>query len=84
MSKHRNKQDYALWLSILKHDIKSHPIDIELAYYRQTPNSTTSKKWKLIFNHISFLMETQHMNFFQSLYYTLFWVVNGIIRYYIK
>jgi len=84
MSEHRRKQDYALWLAILNDGIESHPIDIELAYYRQTPNSATSNKWKLIINHINFLMETQQMNLAQSLYYTSYWMANGFIRYFIK
>ena len=84
MSNHRKKQDYALWLAILKEGNKSFPIDIELAYYRQRKNSNTSKKRKLIFSHISFLMETQKMNFIQSIYYTFFWIINGFFRYILK
>ena len=84
MTEHRKKQDYALWLSILKNGNKSYPIDIELAYYRQTPGSATSKKSRLIINHIKFLMETQSMNLIQALYYTFYWMVNGFIRYFIR
>ena len=84
MSEHRRKQDYSLWLSILKSGVSSQPIDLELAYYRQRPNSATSKKSSLIFNHVIFLMETQSMNFFQALYYTFYWMINGFIRYFVK
>lgn len=84
MSEHRRKQDYSLWLSILKKGVSSHPINLELAYYRQRPDSATSKKSALILNHVKFLMETQSMNFFQALYYTFYWMINGFIRYFIK
>lgn len=84
MTEHRRKQDYALWLSILKKNVESQPIDVELAYYRQRPGSATSNKRSLITNHVKFLMETQSMNFIQALYYTTFWMVNGFIRYFIK
>ena len=84
MSVHRRKQDYALWLDILKDGYNSYPIDIELAFYRQTPNSATSNKKKLIINHIKFLMETQSFSLIKAIYYTCFWMVNGFIRYYIK
>lgn len=84
MSEHRRKQDYALWLSILKSGVKSYPIDQELAWYRQTPGSATSKKWKLISRHIQFLRETQNMNILTALYYTTYWMVNGFLRYYVK
>ena len=84
MSEHRKKQDYALWLKILNDGIKSYPIDIELAYYRQRTGSSTNRKWTLIIKHIYFLMETQNMNLLYAIYYTMFWLVNGFIRYYVK
>ncbi len=84
MSNHRRKQDYALWLSILKDGYLSYPINQELAFYRQTPNSNTSKKHKLIIKHILFLMQTQNFNILKSIYYTIYWAINGFFRYYIK
>lgn len=84
MSEHARKQDYALWLAILKSGTKSYGINIELAYYRQVSNSATSKKYKLILKHITFLKETQGFNNFQALYYTTYWMINGFVRYFIK
>jgi teichuronic acid biosynthesis glycosyltransferase TuaG len=83
LSIHRRKQDYALWLSILRSGITSHPIDMELAYYRIRPNSATNKKHKLIIKHVQFLMETQGFSLFKSLYYTTYWILNGIVRYFL-
>ncbi len=84
MSHHRRKQDYALWLKILKDGYFSNPIDHELAYYRQRSGSATSKKYKLIINHLVFLKDTQGLSIISSMYYTIYWIFNGIIRYYIK
>lgn len=84
MSEHARKQDYALWLAILKNEIKSYGIDQELAFYRQVNNSATSKKYKLILKHISFLKNTQGFNTLQAIYYTGYWMVNGFVRYFIK
>lgn len=84
MTNHRRKQDYALWLSILKSGIKSFPIDLELAYYRQRKGSATNKKHKLILNHIKFLMETQEFSVIKAIYFTGYWAMNGIVRYYLK
>lgn len=84
MSSHSRKQDYALWLSILKEGYNSFGLDIELAYYRQVKNSATSKKYKLFFKHILFLMDTQGFGVIKSLYYTFYWVKNGLVRYLIK
>ena len=83
MSEHRRKQDYALWLSILKTGAKSFGLDEELAYYRQRNNSATSNKFNLIGKHFSFLRETQEMNTIQAAKYTILWMVNGLVRYYL-
>lgn len=79
----RRKQDYALWLSILKRDMKSYPLDEELAFYRQRENSATSNKFALIGKHFVFLWKYEKLNPFSSFYYTLMWIYNGLIKYYI-
>ncbi len=84
MSEHARKQDYALWLSILKSGVKSYGLDQELAYYRQVKGSATSKKYKLIWKHVTFLKQTQGFSTLKSIYYTSYWMVNGFIRYFIK
>ena len=84
MSEHRKKQDYALWLNILRDGCFSYGINKELAYYRQVKNSSTSKKHRLIIKHVSFLKKTQGFSTIKAMYYTLYWFKNGIIRYLIK
>lgn len=84
MSEHARKQDYALWLAILKSGTKSYGIDKELAFYRQVSNSATGVKYKLVLKHITFLKETQNFSTINALYYTAFWMVNGFVRYFIK
>lgn len=84
MTEDRIKEDYALWLGILKTGVTSHGLDQELAFYRQHGNSTTSKKHKLILDHYIFLRDNQGLGTFQSLKYTLAWIINGFLRYYIN
>ena len=83
MSEHRRKQDYALWLSILKTGTKSYGLDEELAFYRQRLDSATSNKFKLIGKHFLFLKETQEMRTNQAIKYTILWMINGFVRYYL-
>jgi teichuronic acid biosynthesis glycosyltransferase TuaG len=80
----RVKQDYALWLSILKKGFMSIPLDEELAFYRQRKNSNTNKKYKLVWKHIKFLYKTQDLSVLRTLYYTFWWGYNGIFKYYIS
>ncbi len=78
----RRKQDYALWLAILKEGYPSHPLDEVLAWYRQRKNSTTSNKKKLIIEHFYFLKNQQKLTSVQALYYSFIWGWNGIKKYY--
>jgi teichuronic acid biosynthesis glycosyltransferase TuaG len=79
----RRKQDYALWLSILKKGFHSDPLDIETAFYRQHNSSATSNKIKLILKHIEFLRKNEELNIFKSLYYTFHWGFGGLRKYYL-
>lgn len=84
MPHHRRKQDYGLWLSILKSGQLAYGMEDILAEYRLREGSATSKKWTLIWKHIVFLRETQKFGWFQSLFYTFHWGFNGFIKYYLK
>lgn len=83
MTEGRTKEDYALWLNILKTGVSSYGLDQELAFYRQHKNSTTSKKQKLILDHYRFLKENQKLSSFNAAKYTFYWMVNGVLRYYL-
>ncbi|MFI8604747.1 glycosyltransferase family 2 protein [Cellulophaga baltica] len=79
----RRKQDYALWLAILKKGFKSYPIANETAFYRQHSNSVTSNKFKLIRKHWVFLKKQENLNAIQATYYTICWGIGGFKKYYI-
>lgn len=82
----RRKQDFALWLMILREGHVSLPIRQTLAWYRQVKGSATSQKLSLrvVINHYFFLRRTQHLGRINSTIFTLSWGINGIIRHYIK
>lgn len=84
MSEHRRKQDYSLWLAILKIGVVGFGIDEILANYRLRKGSATSSKYKLILYHIRFLQETQGFNLIKASYYTVFWAYNGFVKYYLQ
>jgi teichuronic acid biosynthesis glycosyltransferase TuaG len=83
MPNYRRKQDYALWLSILKKGFNSVPQQKVLAYYRQRKGSVTNKKYKLIIKHYFFLRQNEKLSRFNSLKYTAYWIWNGLIKYYL-
>lgn len=80
----RRKQDYGLWLSILKRGVNSLPIPYELVRYRVHANSATNKKHKLIIKHWIFLRKQENLNIFESTYYTFWWALNGFKKYFLK
>lgn len=80
----RRKQDYALWLSILKTGVTSLPLDQELAWYRQRVVSNTSNKSKLILGHWKFLRQHEKLNVIESCYYLTCWALGGFVKYFVK
>jgi teichuronic acid biosynthesis glycosyltransferase TuaG len=82
MPPHRRKQDYGLWLKILKSGVKAYGIKEPIAQYRLRKGSATSNKLSLITKHVLFLKETQKFSFAKSVYYTGYWAFNGFIKYY--
>lgn len=80
----RRKQDYALWLSILKRGIKSIPLDETLAYYRQVKGSATNNKSKLILKHIVFLYKHEKIGLVNTIYYFGWYAINGFKKYYVN
>ena len=84
MPEYDTREDYVLWLSILKNGINCYGIDKELAYYRLVKGSHSSKKARLILMHVTLLKKTQGLNTIQALYYTMHWAVRGFVKYYIK
>lgn len=79
----RRKQDYALWLAILRRGFKSYPLDIELAWYRQRKGSATNNKFILIHKHYFFLRKQMKLSVLQATKYTGMWMWNGLIKYYL-
>jgi teichuronic acid biosynthesis glycosyltransferase TuaG len=79
-SNHRNKQDYGLWLSILKKGFMAHSIDGVLGGYRKRRDSATGNKLKMLQKHLFFLMETQNIGFPKAFYYTVCWLYFATIK----
>ncbi|WP_245812682.1 glycosyltransferase family 2 protein [Belliella buryatensis] len=80
----KKRQDFALWLKILKIVPKAYGLNRPLAKYRLTSNSVSSNKlkaskyqWK-VYRHI------EKLNIVSSTYYFLFYTIHGIVKKYFK
>ena len=75
------KQDYGLWLEILK-KIKSTQGMLEpLAVYRIRKKSVSSNKLKAATYLWKVFRDVEKLNMFQSLYYFCFYIYNGLKKY---
>jgi teichuronic acid biosynthesis glycosyltransferase TuaG len=80
LTNHRNKQDYGLWLSILKRGGKATPINEVLGYYQIRKDSATGNKLKMLKKHLFFLKETQNISYPKAFYYTIWWFYFASIK----
>jgi teichuronic acid biosynthesis glycosyltransferase TuaG len=82
---YRMKQDYVLWLRILKNEsIEAYFFDNCLTTYRKHKNQITNNKIKLIPLHFNILRKTQDLSVFKSFIYTLSWGVFGFYKHFLK
>jgi len=82
---YRTKQDYILWLNILKNEsIEACFLDLSLTYYRKHNNQITKNKSKLIIQHYKILRKTQNLSILKCLFYTISWGVFGYYKHFFK
>ena len=75
------RQDYGLWLKILKLIGETRGILEPLAIYRIRKNSVSSHKAKAAKYQRKIYREIEKLSFLKSLYYFAFYAYNGIIKY---
>ena len=81
-SKLKTKEDFVLWLSILKRGIKIMGINKNLATWNMTKNSLSSSSIQKIKD--AFIVYSKYMNFnyLKSFYFTLILSLNFLIKYF--
>ncbi len=69
----RKRNDYALWLKMLKKEKYVYGLPEVLMYYRIRSNSISSNKFKLIKYHWIVYRELEHLNVFRSAFHVAYW-----------
>ena len=77
----RRRQDYGLWLRILKIVPKAFLLDDSLAIYRRRQNSISSNKKKAAHFQWKIYREVEKLNIFSSIYYFVYYAMNGLKKY---
>jgi glycosyltransferase involved in cell wall biosynthesis len=78
----RKRQDYALWLKILKRDIKAHCLDEVLAYYRKGNVSISSNKLSAAKYQWKIYREIEELSLLKSIYHFIKYFYLGTIKHY--
>ncbi|SEL80566.1 glycosyltransferase family 2 protein [Parapedobacter koreensis] len=76
----RNRQDYTLWLQLLKKVKYAYCVPEILARYRIRKGSISSNKWKLIKYHWHIYRHIEQQPFFTSLYYITNYITLRLLR----
>jgi teichuronic acid biosynthesis glycosyltransferase TuaG len=80
----RTRQDYALWLSILKRGIKAQGLQEVLAYYRLVPGSISSNKLKVAKQNWRLYRDIEKLGIIPSSISFLRYAWSGVKKTYLK
>lgn len=75
------RDDYALWLSLMKQTDYAYGNQQVLANYRISANQVTGNKRKVIIPQFMVNYKVEKLGFFRSLYYLAHWAWNGYRKY---
>lgn len=75
------RDDYALWLSLMKQTDYAYGNQKILANYRLSTNQVTGNKRKVIIPQFMVNYKVEKLGFFRSLYYLCHWAWNGYKKY---
>lgn len=77
----RKRQDYGLWLKILKQTPVAFGITEPLAEYRQRENSISSNKLKAAQFQWKIYREVEHIGWLRSVFYFINYAIAGVLKY---
>ncbi|MDM8218952.1 glycosyltransferase family 2 protein [Parasutterella secunda] len=75
------KEDYLLWLQILKSGVIAYNCGETLALYREGHKSRSRNKLKMIFQQWVILRDFEKVNFFKSCYCLIYYIIKGLKKY---
>ena len=78
----KRKQDYVVWLNILKKGFKSIPLHTVTGFYRQQSSAKVFNRLNFVHTHF-ILLRSRYvgLSLYKSIYYTLCYFINGVTRY---
>ena len=74
----KTKEDFVLWLKLLKQGHKIYSIDKNLTYWRKTKNSLSSNIYQKIIDGFRVYNNHMKIGFFMSIFYLIFLSINSL------
>ena len=78
--KNIHHEDYAFWLSVLKVGYVARSTQTVLGLYRVHKESISSNKLRVLSWQWRIYRDIEHISFFRSLYYYLFYAIHGFLK----
>ncbi len=75
------RDDYVMWLSMLKNGEKVYGNPEVLASYRVFKGSVTGNKWKILKPHFNVYYREEKLGIIKSLYYFVAWIIISLKKY---
>ncbi|SHM61258.1 glycosyltransferase family 2 protein [Gracilibacillus kekensis] len=80
----RTRQDFALWLKILKEKYTAYGLDIDLAFYRKVPGSISSNKIKAAKKNWYVYRKIEKLSLIPATWYFLNYAYKAIVKTFLK
>ncbi|MGM0944209.1 MAG: glycosyltransferase family 2 protein [Bacteroidota bacterium] len=78
------RQDFALWLKILKMTPFAYGLNVPLAKYRLRSDSISGNKWKAASYQWKVYRDFEHLSFFKASYYFVHYAFFGVLKTYLN
>lgn len=76
----RKRQDFGLWLKLLRKVDKADYVNLNLGKYRIRENSVSSNKVDLVKYHWYLYHKIERLGFFKSMYITFLYILNTVLK----
>lgn len=76
----KKRNDYVMWLQVIKKAGMLYGIEEPLASHRVRTNGISSKKASLVFYHWKVYRDIEHLSFYKSCFLIFYWIVATIFK----
>ena len=76
----KKRNDYIMWLAVIKNAKELHGLDIILGFHRVGMKSISSNKFSLVKYHWRIYREIEKLPIYKCIYLVIFWIFKGVFK----